>query len=154
MKVTDYLLSFWKTLFDLGNGCLKFLCCGILDFLTTVLETSYLACIGFEMVFTRPWFSAFEALSFGLCFANVHWTSSLSSKISQLIWVDFCPWCQSVTIGSGRDKRRLEATRDEDSFEGRLQRTRMLGASTATPCNEWLLRVSKARVLEEARTQK
>ena len=92
--MTDYLLSFWKTLFNLRNGHFKFLCCGILDFLTAVLETSYLACMGFEMVLARPWFSTFKTLALGACLADVHWNSSLSSEGSRLVRVDFYFWCQ------------------------------------------------------------
>ena len=53
-----------------------------------------------------------------------------------------------VMLGSGRDKHRLETAKDKGSLKGVLQGTRMLGTSTVAPCNEQLLGVSRARVLQ------
>ena len=44
----------------------------------------------------------------------------------------------SVMLGSGRDKRRLETTRDEGSLKVVFKGTRMLGVSTVTLDNDWL----------------
>ena len=59
---------------------------------------------------------------------------------------------QGVTLDSGRGKRRLEKTKARGFLEGRLQESRMLGASAATPSNDRLLREFEDEVLTRERT--
>ena len=55
-----------------------------------------------------------------------------------------------VTLGSGRDKHRLEMTRGEGSVEGRLQGAKVLGASAATPGGRRSLREFKVEGLQRS----
>ena len=65
------------------------------------------------------------------------------------------PVLEFVMLGSDRDKHRLETTRGKGIFEGRLQRTKVLGASTATPDSEQLFEeFQRQRFNKGAHTQK
>ena len=46
----------------------------------------------------------------------------------------------------GRDKHRLEQTRNKGFLKGVLKNKGVLGASTTTPGNNWLLREFKVKI--------
>ena len=59
-----------------------------------------------------------------------------------------------VTLGSGRDKRRLKTMRGKEIFEGRLQRTKVLGASAASPVSKRLFEEFQGKGLSRERALK
>ena len=52
-------------------------------------------------------------------------------------------------LGSGRDKRRLEKSKDKGFLKGIFKKTRMLGASMTTPGNDQLHREFKVKDMKE-----